>query len=88
LHVLVLTLTEVLTTYLAFRFEFGFLTLNFKRFPTTRQQPFDLGITLYARLCISFRFHGASFASCGFPFPLGGCPYLAVRATNVVEYRH
>jgi hypothetical protein len=42
LQVLSLTFTEVFTTYLTFRFEFGYLAWNFKRFSTTRQQSFDL----------------------------------------------
>jgi hypothetical protein len=53
LHVLSLTLTEVVTTYLTFRFEFGLLTLNFKRFPTTRQQPFGLGKSPIRQVIIS-----------------------------------
>ncbi len=87
LHVLSLTFTEVVTTYLTFRFEFGYLARNFKRFPTTRQQSFDLGIALYARLFIPFHFREASFAFCGFPFPLEGCHYLTVKATDVMGNR-
>ena len=72
LHVLSLTLTEVVTTYLTFRFEFGLLTLNFKRFPTTRQQPFGLGKSPIRQVICSLSLSWGVIRFLWFPFPTRG----------------
>jgi hypothetical protein len=69
LHVLSLTFTEVVTTYLTFRFEFGYLAWNFKRFSTTRQQSFDLGICPIRQVIVSLSLSRSVIRFLWFPFP-------------------
>jgi hypothetical protein len=53
--------------------------------PGPRQPPFSVGIALSARLCISFAFQLAAFASWSFPFPLRSSAFLAVGLTFGID---
>jgi len=87
LHVLSLTFTEVVTTYPTFRFEFGFLTRNFKRFPTTCQQPFGLGRSPIRQVIDSLSLSWGVVRFLRFPFPTRGLSLPCGFATDVMGSR-
>lgn len=87
LHVLSLTFTEVLATYLTFRFEFGYLALNFKRFPATRQQSFDLGKSPIRQVIDSLSLSWGVICFLWLPYPTKDLALPCGFVTDTIENR-